>query len=293
MAGHITIDTLISGSIQTTTLGGPPSYAGLIARNLGADVSLLTKYGEDLPEEYVAWLNRNQLKTAGDAVSETHPTTRFRIVQTPDGREIYLEARCEDLNVEISDGDAAIISPVAGEVNPALLPRLRGKFQTIYLDPQGFLRRFQPDGRCLLDERNLGELRYADIVKMDEEEAYVITGNREPLQALKYVAEKGVKVAIYTRGSEGVLLRCSEGVFHIPVVRVTETVDTTGVGDIFAGAYTVTYLQGEDAVWAGCVAVAASSAGLDRVGLSKIPSIEEVAEAAEETRRKTRKIGAA
>ncbi|MFQ6135252.1 MAG: hypothetical protein ACE5KU_05500, partial [Nitrososphaerales archaeon] len=62
VASHITIDTITSDRIQTTTLGGPPSYAGLTAKKMGGEVSLLTKYGEDLPEEYLLWLIRNQLK---------------------------------------------------------------------------------------------------------------------------------------------------------------------------------------------------------------------------------------
>lgn len=291
MAGHITIDTIASDRIQTTTLGGPPSYAGLTAKNLGAEVSLLTKYGADLPEEYLLWLIKNQLKIGRDARSTTHPTTRFRVLQTPRERELHLEARCEDLeNQDDLGGDAAIVSPVAGEVGLTLLSDIRRRFKTIYLDPQGFIRKFRSDGRCFLGSIDRSVLKNVDIVKMDEEEAYVITGRRNPLQALKDVAEEGVRTIIYTRGSEGILLRCDRGIFKIPVVKGGEVQDTTGAGDIFAGAYTTTYLQGEDSVWSGCVAVAASSIGLDRVGLSKIPEIEVVARVAEETSERIEEI---
>jgi fructokinase len=292
IAGHITIDTITSDRIQTRILGGSPCYAGLTVKNMGGEVFLLTKYGEDLPEEYLLWLIRNQLKIPKDARSTTHRTTRFKIVQTLKGRELYLERRCEDLKMvtESLEGHAVIVSPVAGEVDLKLLSDIRRGFKTVYLDPQGFIRRFHPDGRCFLENMDSSLLKYADIVKIDEEEAHMVTGRRDPLQALEHLVERGVKIAIYTRGSEGILLRCSEGVFKIPVVRKVKFLDTTGVGDIFAGAFALTYLQSENSVWSGCVAVAASSIELDKVGLSKVPDIEAVAEVAEETRKKTEKI---
>ena len=91
VAGHITIDTIISNRIWTSTLGGSPSYAGLTAEKMGGQVSLLTKYGDDLPEEYLLRLKRNRLKIPEDSLSTTHKTTQFRIVQTSTGRELYIK----------------------------------------------------------------------------------------------------------------------------------------------------------------------------------------------------------
>ena len=188
------------------------------------------------------------------------------------------------------EGDATIVSPVAGEVDLKLLSDLRRRFKMIYLDPQGFIRKFHLDGRCFLEHLDNGLLKYVDIVKMNKEEADVITGSRNPLHALKRIVERGVKTVIYTGGSDGILLRCGEGIFKILVLRKVEILDTTGAGDIFAGAYTVTYVQSGDPVWSGCVAVAAASVGMDKVGLSKIPDFKIVTEVAEETRRKTEKM---
>jgi sugar/nucleoside kinase (ribokinase family) len=294
VVGHIVIDDVVSGKIRTAALGGPPSYAGLAARNLGAeDVSLFTKFGADFPDDYLLWLSWNQLKISRHARSTTYPTTRFRIVQKSEVRELYLEARCEDLNAdgELPEGDVAIVSPVAGEVDFALLDHIRRQFKTVYIDPQGFIRRFESDGRCVLTEIDRRVLKYADIVKMDREEACMITGVRDPFQALDEVRKRsGVEVAIYTEGVDGALLRCSKGFFRIPVVKQMDVLDTTGAGDIFAGAFATTYLEGGDPVWSGCVAVAAASAGLDKVGLSKVAGIDTVAGLAEETAGKVEQI---
>ncbi|MCL4435979.1 MAG: PfkB family carbohydrate kinase [Thaumarchaeota archaeon] len=293
VVGYLVIDEVVSGKIRTTTLGGPPSYAGLAARKLGAeDVSLFTKFGADFPDDYLLWLSWNQLKINRYARSTSHLTTRFRIVQKPDGRELYLEARCEDLKAdgELPEGDVAVVSPVAGEVDFALLNHIRKQFKTVYLDPQGFIRRFEQDGRCYLINMDRRTLKYADIVKMDGEEALMMTGLRDPVQALEEVRRSGVEVVIYTKGAEGALLRCSKGLFRIPVVRQLDVLDTTGAGDIFAGAFATTYLEGGDPVWSGCVAVAAASAGLDKVGLSKVAGIDAVAGLAEETAKKVEQM---
>jgi sugar/nucleoside kinase (ribokinase family) len=283
IVGHLVIDEFEASNIQINSLGGPPSYAGLTAKNLGAEITLLTKFGTDLPEYYFIWLIRNQIKIGRDSRSTTHPTTRFRIVQTPEGRELYLKSRCEDLkNFENWEGDAVIISPVAGEVGLAFLNHVRRRFKTVYLDPQGFIRKFHPSGHCRLTRIDRHVLENADIIKMDNEEAMMITGKRDPFQALEDLEKMGVRVGVYTNGKEGVLLRCDEGVFKIPVSHQGTVVDMTGVGDIFAGAFTVEYLQTGDPVWSGCVAVAAASGRLDRFGLSKILEIEKIIDSAKE-----------
>jgi len=294
VVGHIVIDHIVSNLIDTVTLGGPPSYAGLTARALGADVSLLTAYGPDLPEEYLLWLIRNQLKIPRGSLSKTYPTTRFKIVQTRESREIYLKSRCEDVKPPRGDlrGGSAVISPVAGEVDDQIFKAIRENFETVYLDPQGLLRRFQPDGRCTLGEMDIELLRYVDVIKVDSEEALKIAGSRDPLQALKYLTGLGPKVAVYTLGSKGALIRCGGDVFKVPALGHVKVVDTTGAGDIFAGAFTAAYLQGGESVWSCCVAVAASSIGLDRVGLSKIPDPESIFDVARDISGRVEKVDA-
>ena len=160
----------------------------------------------------------------------------------------------------------------------------------IYLDPQGFIRRFKPNGECFLDKIDNKVLRYADILKMDQEEAYYITGSKDPFKSLQETFESGIKVSIYTRGSKDILLRCNEGLFKIPVMKSAKVLDVTGVGDIFAGAFTLTYLQDKDPVWAGSVAAASSSVHIDRLGVQKIPNIEDVTNVAKDIFDRTERI---
>ncbi len=291
VVSHIVIDTVISYLHKTTSLGGPPIYAGLTAKNMGGNISFLTKYGKDIPEKYLLWLIQNQIKIPDDSCSLEYPTTRFQIIQNKKSRKLKLLAKCENIENIRDDlnGDAFIVSPVAGEIDINILDKLKELYKTIYLDPQGFIRRFNPDGSCFFEKIDQKILNNIDILKMDEQEAYYITGSKDPIKALQKTFDSEIKVSIFTRGSKGILLLCSKGLFEIPVIKKIKIVDLTGIGDIFAGAFTFTYLQDNDPVWAATMATAAASMGINKIGILKIPK-SNLIEGAEEIFENIKKI---
>lgn len=292
IASHIVIDTIYSDLNKITSLGGPSIYAGLTAKNMGGDISLLTKYGKDLPEEYLLWLIQNKIKIPDDSCSLEYPTTRFKIIQNQKSRKLQLMAKCEDIEKVRNDlyGDASIVSPVAGELDNTFLIKLKEFFETIYLDPQGFIRRFKSDGSCFFEKIDQEILKNIDIIKMDEEEAYYITGHKDPIKALQQTFDNGVKISIFTRGSKGILLLCSKGLYEIPIIKKIKMLDLTGIGDIFAGAFTFTYIQDNDPVWAAAMATTASSIGINNIGISKIPKLDMIVEGAEEIFENIKKV---
>lgn len=290
VVGHIAIDTIVSDNSQIISLGGPPSYSGLTARNLGADVSLLTKYGKDLPHELLILLKNNNLRISKEALSKEYPTTRFKIIQTFDKRELYLEAKCDNLEKEELFGDAALVSPIAGEVDLSLLSDIRNRFDTIYLDPQGFIRKFEPDGRCFLSNSDVNFLKYVDILKVDYEEAFAITKARNSLEVFNFLSKIGVKIVIYSNGAKGVSLMFDNSIYDIPVIMKKKAIDTTGLGDIFAGAFLASYALEDDLLWSACIGVSASSLSLGKPGLSKIPNLDEVMKLAKETKNKVKRL---
>ena len=290
VVGHIAIDTIVSDNSHIISLGGPPSYSGLTARNLGADVSLLTKYGKDLPLELLILLKNNNLRISKEALSKEYPTTRFKIIQTFDKRELYLESKCDNLEKEELFGDAALVSPIAGEVDLSLLSYIRNRFDTIYLDPQGFIRKFEPDGRCFLSNSDVNFLKYVDILKVDYEEAFAITKARNSLEVFNFLSKIGVKIVIYSNGAKGVSLMFDNSIYDIPVMMKKKAIDTTGLGDIFAGAFLASYALEDDPLWSACIGVSASSLALGKPGLSKIPNLDEVMKLAKETKNKVKRL---
>ena len=280
MVGHATIDHIISSTLDFESLGGPPVYAGLTAKRLGADVDAATKVGLDFPEHYTLFLARyiNMLKPA---LSPAKPTTRFLIEQQGGSRRLRLISRCEDIEenqIEGGDYDICVLSPVAGEVPNALVSAARRAAKCLFVDPQGFLRRFDQQGFCALSGMDRTLLKQADALKVDYEEMRSLTGLDDKAQALAELHSLGPKVVILTSHRGYVTLSLENKIYRIPIPDLGEVVDTTGAGDILAGAYAATYPQERDFLFAVCVGVSAAALSVKGAGISKIPTREEVFE---------------
>lgn len=273
VAGHVTLDTIESDDYSVSSVGGPPCYAGLVARKLGYDVALLTKMGWDFGEENMAWLSRNQLEFVKPFLSP-HPSTRFRIVQSKDSRELILTSRCEDLDIsqlENIDGDGLVVSSVAGEVSLQFMKKASNLFRHVCLDPQGHLRSFTSHGRCFLESKlDLETLKYVNMIKVGKEELPFVAGTTDRKKALARLRRKGPEHVILTASNDEVWIASDDTIHSVKTPSIRPT-DTTGVGDIFVGTYLAEFLRKTDSIWATCMGMAASFLSLENVGISKIP----------------------
>ena len=272
VAGFITIDRIELAVRHITSIGGPPSYAGLLCSRFGFDVTPLTKVGHDFPDEQVVWLARNGLQLRAIDKSSTKKTTRFKLVNKGEERLLYLVERCEDLTVDqVPDAqfNASLVSPLAHEVSTAVFEEVRKRSDFCFLDPQGFVRMFDGSGRVVIDswndEKVIGNV---DALKMDLEEAHALTGTSDGRAALTKLSKK-VRKAVVTRGSNPALVLDGNKISEIEVPKV-KVVDSTGAGDIFAGALISCFLRSRDFLWSCCFGIAASSLSLTSIALGKI-----------------------
>jgi sugar/nucleoside kinase (ribokinase family) len=274
VAGFVTIDSIQLQVRQVTSVGGPPSYAGLICSRFGYDVTPLTRVGLDFPDEQAVWLARNGIALRAMDRSGTRPTTRFRITNSAGERSLTLENRCEDLSASQIPPDtrfnASLVSPIAGEVSPELLTEISSRSDFTYLDPQGFVRKFDGAGRVSigeLDDKSI--LSKVDAIKMDTVEAGALTGESDPVGALRRLAAIGVKKALVTRGSESCFVLDGYRVHEVAVPK-SQVVDSTGAGDILSGATVSWYLKTRDFLRSVCFGIAASSLSLHMIALAKV-----------------------
>ena len=104
------------------------------------------------------------------------------------------------------------------------------------------------------------------VLKADEYEARILTGESNPEQAALRLAEGGPKEVVVTFGSRGSVI-CFGGRLHrIPPVKTTRVVDATGCGDTYLAAYLHRRLKSEDVERAGRFASAAASLTLEQFG---------------------------
>jgi sugar/nucleoside kinase (ribokinase family) len=274
VAGFITIDSIQLPMRVITSVGGPPSYAGLICARFGHSVSPLTKVGNDFPDEKAVWLARNGIVIRSADRSLSRPTTRFRISNSGGSRTLSLAARCEDPTAAQIPPDtrfnASLVSPLAGEVSPLLLTEVSARSDFTFLDPQGFVRSFDRDGNVSftpLKDRSL--LSKVDAIKMDRTEAEMLTGKGDPRGALEKVSSIGVRKAIVTQGGDSCFILDGSRIYEVAVPKAL-VVDSTGAGDILSGATVSWYLKTRDFLRSACFGIAASSLSLHMIALAKI-----------------------
>ncbi|MCG8570230.1 MAG: adenosine kinase [Spirochaetes bacterium] len=86
----------------------------------------------------------------------------------------------------------------------------------------------------------------ADILFGNLEEARILTGVQDPVEAGKKILTMGPEIVLVKVGSEGSYLFHGDQVVKIPVYQAEEILDSTGCGDIYAGGFLYGYSKGYD-----------------------------------------------
>ncbi|MDG7012671.1 MAG: hypothetical protein JRN11_04965 [Nitrososphaerota archaeon] len=274
VAGFVTIDTIQLPTRQVMSVGGPPSYAGLLCARFGHEVTLLTRVGADFPDDQAVWLMRNGVVLRAADRSLTKPTTRFSISNSAEARTLRLTSRCDDVSTAQLPPDtrfnAALVSPVAGEVSLPLLDEIAARSEFVFLDPQGFIRSFGADGTVTFSPpRDPNILAGVDAVKMDRTEAEMLTGKGDPVEALGKVSALGIRKGIVTQGGDSCYVLDGSKVYRVGVPRAP-VLDSTGAGDVLSGATVSWYLKTRDFLRSACFGIAASSLSLQMIALAKV-----------------------
>jgi sugar/nucleoside kinase (ribokinase family) len=273
--GHIALDTISSKNFEISSLGGPPCYAGLAARRLGCDVILVTKVGVDFPDENSLWLAKNNLNFSEGARSAKSRTTRFRIRLGNDEKNLQIVSRCDDISDSQLDSlevEGAILSPIAGEIPKSVSNKILSLNIPAFLDPQGYLRRFDKNGYCHLAPLPISELPKTTIIKVDPEEGNYLVGSRN-LRKIASSLRKRFDKVIVTNGPRNVILASENIIKEAKVPRVEGVVDTTGLGDILSGSFLATFLKTDDFEWSVCVGIAFASLASKGKGIAKVSEV--------------------
>ena len=80
-------------------------------------------------------------------------------------------------------------------------------------------------------------LRRIDGVVLNDEEARMLSGESNLIQAAQQVLGMGPRYVILKKGEHGAFLMGEDAHFSLPAYPVTKVVDPTGAGDAFAGGF--------------------------------------------------------
>ena len=79
-------------------------------------------------------------------------------------------------------------------------------------------------------------LKYTDIIKVSDEEAYIITGKKDMQKAAAELLKNKIKIAVITLGKGDAYIASKSGMKMIKGYKV-KAIDTTGAGDSFFGGF--------------------------------------------------------
>lgn len=271
--GHFAVDLILSPKIPAPepTLGGAPTYVSLAARKLDAQVSVISKVGEDFSDKYTAMLSANAVDLSGLKKVKGALTTKFIVLYNDWKRELQLENQAPPiLPHDIPSflrSKAIHIAPIANEISLEVIERLRTKTNILSLDPQGFVRRFDRRGKMRLEKwGDTVVLKQIDLYKSSSNEIVMATGLADIHSAMKAIHRYGAKIVIVTRGREGSILFFEDRFYDLPACEPRVVKDPTGAGDAFIGAFLAEYTKGKEPVWCACVGSAASSFVIEGTG---------------------------
>ncbi len=231
--------------------GGAPANVAVAAARLGASAAFIGKVGAD---SFGADL-RKVLEENGVDVSGLYETreaaTTLAIVTVRDGERSFSFYRSpgadtlltrEEVLAAAGDGKKPVFLHL-GSLSLTAEPVRGATFAALeYARANGVFISYDPNYRAALwpDQdtavRWMKEpLRYADMLKVSDEELPLLTGQTDPAAGAQKLAAFGPRLVMVTLGGDGVYYRFGEYDGLIPGYKV-KVADTNGAGDTFLGA---------------------------------------------------------
>lgn len=267
--GHITKDIIRIKDEQKIIPGGVPYYCLLALQNLGLNNCLVTKFATE-DQHYLESFSKTNINLF---CYNSQQTTIFEDIYPETNTDIRIEnvhAIAEPFIInDIPNISAKIyhLGPLTQkDISLDIIQYLstQGK---ISLDVQGFLREIEQNKVKKVDWQEKDEaLAYISILKADEIEAKILSGEENLKKAAIKLSNYGIDEIIITYGSKGSLIYYQEEFYSIPPFPPKNIVDATGCGDTYIGGYLYKRLQFADIEEAGNFAAVMASLKLEQLG---------------------------
>ncbi|MCU1529113.1 MAG: hypothetical protein JWP75_2876 [Frondihabitans sp.] len=270
--GNLTIDQAVHGGVLSEpATGGDAAYAALAARLLLERVDLLAPVGDDLPSTVLDGLAAAGIGVA-DLPRRALPTVRNTVTYEADGSRSWLmhstEAEFDALSVYPADVPASalaasglVLSAMSLESQLALTPWLReNTAATLYLD-------LQEDYLAGNRDALLDIVRCVDVFLPSEVEAVALAETNDLVEAARFFAALGPSAIVIKRASRGSLVLAADRVTLVET-DVVESVDSTGAGDAFCGAFAAHHLLAGDPVEAARAGSDAARVAISDFGIA-------------------------
>lgn len=268
--GHVTKDIIRIGGTEREMPGGTAYYASIAMKSLGLNVAVITKIGkkdgsllDNIESEQIHIILRESLRT-----------TTFTNIYTRglDDRKQLVSDIATPFTVEDVEGIQSktfhVGSLTKDDIPLEILLSL-SKRSRISLDAQGFLRRIDESSeRVVITDWEKKEefLPFVNILKVDEDEAKVMSGEKELEEMAIKLSGYGPEEVIITRGGKGSLIYCKSKLYWISSFAPRNLVDSTGCGDTYMAGYLYLRARTDDIRKVGEFASRAATLKLENYG---------------------------
>lgn len=269
--GHITHDRIVTPDHEIDMPGGTSYYFsyGLKALLRGqASYRLITS----LAESDMQAVHDMRRKGIDVEVVPSRQTVYFENIYgaNQNNRKQRVRAKADPFTIEhLANVEANYIvlgTLLADDFSLDVLRHLSQR-GTLVVDAQGYLREVRDEKVYAIDwQDKLEALRYVDILKVNEYEIEVLTGERDQHRACEILASWGVKEVLLTLGSYGSVVYANGQFADIPAYEPLRVVDATGCGDTYVMAYVLRRQLGDTPEQAGRYASAVASIKLEASG---------------------------
>jgi len=252
--GEVLIDFTAAGKSESGEVqfernpGGAPANVLAALAKLGKKTAFIGKVGNDQFGHYLhSVLSKNNINTKGLVFSNEINTTlafvhldeqgdrSFSFYRNP-GADMMLKE--QEVNLELLDhtrifhfGTISMTDEPAASATLMAIKYAKEKGQLISFDPNLRVNLWGNLSRA--KEMFTIGLRYANVLKVSEEELEFISGSKDPQRGTAYIYDRfHTELIFVTMGGEGCFYRFGEKVGKCSGYKV-ESIDTTGAGDAF------------------------------------------------------------
>lgn len=254
--GELLIDFTPAGksemgnSLYECNPGGGVANFAVAAARLGSKVCFIGQVGQDQFGQYLKEsLASYGVDISGLIMTDAYMTTLAFVHLFDDGDRDFTFYRKngadafiskDAVRYELIDNAKAMhfsalsmVNDICKEATLAAVEYARSKGVMVTYDPNWRPSLWEDADSCKVGMQ-LG-LDYADVVKVSEEEARLLTDLRDEVAGAKAILARGARLVVLTLGDKGCYYVCQKGEGPIEPFRV-KAVDATGAGDACFGA---------------------------------------------------------
>ncbi|HEY2386615.1 MAG TPA: PfkB family carbohydrate kinase [Candidatus Binatia bacterium] len=234
VVGSVAIDTLETPRGRAPdVLGGAATYFAVAASFFGP-VRLVAVIGDDFPQAELDWFTRRGIDLAGLEVQKGKSlrwTGRYHedmnVRDTLSFEANVFEHFSPELPVAYRDSPFVFLANIAPKLQGRVLDQVTSP-RLVGADTMNF---YIENARADLDLL----LKRVPLLMINDEEARMISGERNMLRAARRILAMGPTSLMIKRGEYGVMYFSGDSVFAVPAYPLEDVFDPTGAGDTFAG----------------------------------------------------------